>query len=154
MDGELGDYSWSIQRHADDIQPGDRAALWVGGKKSPGLYAVGTVTGAPFTDVADGSGWQRAEDRGRTMLFCPIEFDTVLLDSPIARSDLKADPRFERSRILTQPWAANPFLLADEEWQAIADRLPRRFKVAPDGEVVDLRPTRAGRERRPGQGGA
>src|SRR6478752_3211943 len=32
MDGELRDYSWSIQRHAGDIKPGDKAALWIGGK--------------------------------------------------------------------------------------------------------------------------
>ena len=63
MDGELGDYSWSIQRHAGDIKPGDKAALWIGGKKSPGVYAVGTVTGTPFADVADGSRWQRRGPR-------------------------------------------------------------------------------------------
>ena len=31
MEGELGDYSWSIQRHADDIKPGDNVEPVSGG---------------------------------------------------------------------------------------------------------------------------
>ena len=52
------------------------------------------------------------------------ETHVVLHREPIARSDLKADPRFARSRIMTQPFSCNPFKVTDEEWEAIADRLP------------------------------
>jgi hypothetical protein len=34
-----------------------------------------------------------------------------------------ADPFFAGARILTQPQAANPFLLSDDEWDAIEDAL-------------------------------
>jgi EVE domain len=113
---------WAIERHKDDVERGDRAVLWVGGKNAPGIYAIGSVTGLPVEAVVDDPGWLRHEDHGVLKWFCPVEFDTVL-DPPIDRSDLKADPRFERSRILNQPFAANPFLVSDEEWSAISDRL-------------------------------
>lgn len=115
---------WSITRHVDDLHEGDRAVLWVGGRLAPGVYAVGTVTGDPFTAVIDDPRWRRADDRMTPMLRCPVRFDTILLDAPILKADLKADPRFARSRIIAQPFAGNPFLVTETEWEAIADRLP------------------------------
>lgn len=43
-DGD-GDFdSWTVSRHLDEIDAGDRFVLWVGGDNS-GVYAFGTVTG-------------------------------------------------------------------------------------------------------------
>jgi len=120
---------WSITRHAEDVQPGDRAILWVGGRKSPGVYAIGTVTGEPYWQIVDDPGWQREEDQGQQKLWCPITFDTILAVAPILRAELMTDPRFAGSRIMNQPFAGNPFRVTDQEWEAIADRLhglPRR----------------------------
>jgi hypothetical protein len=35
------------------------------------------------------------------------------------------DPRFANAYILRIPGAGNPFPLAEDEWQAVADRLPK-----------------------------
>jgi 5-methylcytosine-specific restriction protein A len=116
--------AWSITQHVDEIALGDRAVLWVGGPDAPGVYAVGAVTGEPFTAVIDDPHWRQAEDGTTPRLRCPIHFDTIRLGSPIPRADLKSDARFVGSRIITQPFAGNPFPVTDTEWQAIADRLP------------------------------
>lgn len=123
---------WSITHHLHDVSPGDRAVLWIGGRKAPGVYGVGVVTGEPFTAVIDDPHWRDVEDQVAPMVRCPVRFDTVLLDEPILKDELKADPRFAGSRIITQPFAGNPFLLTDMEWQAIADRL----SLDPSGPVV------------------
>jgi hypothetical protein len=52
--------SWSIGRHREDLAAGDRAALWVGGRDHPGVYAMGIVDGEPFRDIA-GRGWREAD---------------------------------------------------------------------------------------------
>lgn len=59
-----------------------------------------------------------------------MRFDRPQLIALIARSGYrnlglpKQSPRFQRLHIATQPFAGKPFLFTDEEWQAIADRLP------------------------------
>lgn len=116
--------TWSITQHVDEIDPGDRAVLWVGGPNAPGVYAIGGVTGERFTAVIDDPHWRNTEDRMRPRLRCPVHFDTILLGNPIPKADLRSDARFVRSRIITQPFAGNPFRVTDTEWQAIADRLP------------------------------
>lgn len=110
---------WSIVRHRDDIQPGDRAALWVGGPKA-GIYAIGTVTDTPREEVT-GRGWLNPEDRGVTKMFCPLLLDDVIADRPILKPALRADPHFAGARILSQPQAGNPFLTTDSEWAVIAE---------------------------------
>jgi 5-methylcytosine-specific restriction protein A len=116
--------AWSITQHVDEVAQGDRAVLWVGGPDAPGVYAVGAVTGEPFTAVIDDPHWRQAEDGTTPRLRCPVHFDTIRLGNPIPRADLKSDARFVGSRIITQPFAGNPFPVTDIEWQAIADRLP------------------------------
>jgi hypothetical protein len=48
----------------------------VGGRKSPGGYAVGTVTGEPYVDTVDDPNWPE-EDQGSRQVWCPVHFDTV-----------------------------------------------------------------------------
>lgn len=119
---EIGDIgSMSVGRHVGDLQPGDRAALWIAGSNQPGVYALGRVTGRPEEGTSDDR-WIRPEDRGVRRTFCPLTFDRLLLDRPIPREALASDPSFATARILTQPQATNPFLVTEEEWQAIEER--------------------------------
>jgi hypothetical protein len=115
--------SWCIGRHRRDLASGDRAALWVSGRHEPGVYALGWVTGDPFEGVSSDE-WSNPEDRGRIMTFCSLELDRILT-KPVLRADLMTDPRFGAARILTQPQATNPFLITDEQWDAIEDGLAR-----------------------------
>ena len=108
-----------------DLDPGDRAALWVSGANA-GVYVLGRVTGAVFEDVA-GEGWPE-QDGGRVMTFASLLLDEYL-DVPVYRSELRGDPRFARARILTQPQAGSPFLTTDEEWAAIEDVVQARGSV-------------------------
>lgn len=129
---------WSITHHVDDLTPGDRAVLWIGGRRAPGVYAVGTISGDPFSAVIDDPRWRQPEDRSTPMLRCPVQFDTILLDEPVKRAELKADPRFAGSRIITQPFAGNPFVVTEAEWQAIADRLPPAASTAPTRAAANV----------------
>ncbi|MGI8796794.1 MAG: HNH endonuclease [Acidimicrobiia bacterium] len=117
--------SWSIRRHRSDLTPGDSAVLWVAGRVNPGVYALGTVTGVPVWDVTSEK-WIRPEDRGIEGWFCPLHFDRLLIDNPIPKEELFADPAFRLARIRTQPQAANPFLLSQDEWAAIDAAYRRR----------------------------
>lgn len=83
--------AWSIGRHRSDLTAGDRAALWIGGRSRPGIYALGTVDGEPFRAVA-GRGWNEA-DKGKEFWFCAINLNRIFTSDPIPRSGLKADPR-------------------------------------------------------------
>jgi hypothetical protein len=100
---------WSIRQHAPDIKPGDRVALWICGPRGAGVYGFGFVDGKPFDDAAE--------------TFCPIDLE-LFADSPIPAETLRQDPRFAKSRIVTQPFGRNPFLTTDKEWEAIEERLP------------------------------
>ena len=127
----LGDFgrgdvptSWSIGRNRDDLAAGDRAALWVGGRERPGVYALGFVDGVPFQGIA-GRGWREA-DVGKEFWFCPIALDRILADDPIPRSVLMNDPRFSSARILTQPWAPSPFHTTDGEWAVLEELAAQR----------------------------
>ena len=129
---------WSIARHVRDVAAGDPVALWIGGQDAPGVYAIGEVTGEPFEDVADDT-WKLEEDQGQLKTFCPIHLDW--LDVPIAREELRADPRFASARILSQPQAGNPFRMVESEWEAITSRLaqprgPRRNPNWADDELM------------------
>jgi len=117
--------AWSIGRHYRDLIQGDRAALWVGGRRDPGIYALGWVDGDPGEGLSSGD-WSRPQDRHRRMMFCPLSLDRILFPHPIPRHLLLQDTRFASARIVTQPQAANPFLLTDDEWAAIEDLLRRR----------------------------
>lgn len=123
---EVGDIdSFSVGRHVSELTDGDRAALWIAGRTNPGVYALGHVTGAAYDDVTSDR-WVRPEDRGVLRKFCPLHFDRLLLDRPIDKETLFKDPRWSAARIRTQPQAANPFRVTDDEWNAIEERAGRR----------------------------
>jgi predicted RNA-binding protein with PUA-like domain len=116
---------WSLARYRYRVQPGDRAVLWVSGHDA-GIYAVGRVTGLPYEGSGEGNPFYSSEEEARRhRWFCPLEMDYDLFDSPIRRSELREDPRFANAYILRVPGAGNPFPLTEDEWQAVASRLPK-----------------------------
>jgi hypothetical protein len=57
---------------------------------------------------------------------CPIALQRIFVNDPIPRAVLMNDPRFAGARVITQPWAANPFLTTDDEWAVIEELAAHR----------------------------
>lgn len=105
--------AWCVSRYLGRLTSGDDVGLWVSGRKA-GVYAIGEVTGDAGLLTDDLAAAAQV----------PIRFDVLLRSDPVPKAELVADPRFARSLILRMPGGGNPFPLTDDEWSAIADRLP------------------------------
>lgn len=119
LDGET-EIAWSVTQHLDDVSIHDNAVLWVSGDRA-GIYAIGSVAGSPFEDVASDE-WLDPADRGKRLHFCPLKWTDVRVDHPILKADLLNAGGFENARIIRQPMAGNPTKLTDDEWR-IVERL-------------------------------
>ncbi len=51
--------------------------------------------------------------------FCPLHWTHNLVDRPVLKTDLLAAGGFEKARVIRQPFAGNPMLLTDTEWNLI-----------------------------------
>lgn len=111
------DIDWLITQHLDDVSIGDNAALWMSGP-SAGVYAIGYIAGAPY-DGAKSEDWVASDDQGHPGNFCPLHWTDNLVDRPVLKTDLLAAGGFEKARVIRQPFAGNPMLLSDAEWDLI-----------------------------------
>lgn len=93
------------------VAPGQPAVLWVSGSRGavpePGIWMSGRMTG----DL------DRSGERPRAGL------DLVLLDAPLPRDVLRADPRTARMEVLRAAQMSNPSVVAPGEWAVIAEAL-------------------------------
>jgi predicted RNA-binding protein with PUA-like domain len=131
-DGHTGTV-WTIRQHWKRMSTGDGVVVWLSGEGG-GAVAVGHVAGEPFfgaEEPADARYWTGGNGRESERWLVPVEFTRHFLDHPIGRAALERDRRFAGALILRMPGGRNPFPLADEEWAAIADRVP-----PPGPEVV------------------
>ena len=99
------------------MAPGQRCVLWLTGSDRddppPGIYAAGVTTGVPEVRLSD-------EDR----LPRPhIDVELTVLRTPILRSELWADPRFECTEIRVAGRVSSPGVLTPTEVAAIADQM-------------------------------
>lgn len=108
---------WSVTRYLKELAEGDKAVLWVSGKRA-GVYAIGTVLGSPELGPADDE-WIDPAERRMQAYFCPLHWEENLVDRPILKVDLLAAGGFDHAQIIRQPWAGNPMILTDEEWWII-----------------------------------
>jgi len=111
--------AWCVKRHTKEIRRGDRIVLWLSGADA-GVYALGEVTADvhPLVPTAD-EGCRPPVTKAALDLFLD------LFDHPVARTELKADPRFADASILRQPFAANPHRLSAVAFEAILERVAR-----------------------------
>ena len=91
----------------DLMAPGQPCLLWLSGRADPGVHALGTVDGPVGAD-GDGS-------------VVPVRL--VLLDEPVPRADLLADPRMQAAEVLRMPAGSNPSWLSAEQFAAVLDRV-------------------------------
>jgi hypothetical protein len=122
---DFSEWTWSAVGYLDQIEPGDRVVFWIGGRpRVRGVYATGKVTNHAFGGGGLGEYATRSSDRHRSHWFVPFALTQTFFDNPILAIELRMDPRFSQALILRMPGGGNPFPLEEEEWKAIADRLP------------------------------
>lgn len=120
--------NWRVHRtyRLDLIEAGDPAVLWVGGasgaQMTPGVWAVGEVTGELFEEHGDPY-WLDAEQGERASLRAGL----VLTPVPVlSRELLAADPRTAGMEVLRQAQVPNPSYLTVEEFAVLRELLPER----------------------------
>jgi len=110
------------------VAPGHPCALWVTGpenaRHTPGVWAIGEVTSEPYDDTGDPDDalWLDADAQRQVRPHVMVQLR--VLEHPIARSVLLADPRFAESEILVAPRVASPVAVRPAEWAAIIDLDP------------------------------
>ena len=115
---------WNLNQHADDVRVGDRVLIWISGSDA-GVYALGTVVAPPIVtpDSATGQAyWLEAEQGKRAKPRVRVRYDRVLIDRPLLKAYLEADPNLWSLRILQFPRGTN-FPVEHEEWRVIQEWL-------------------------------
>ena len=92
----------------DLLSPGQPVLLWVSGRTAPGVHALGEVTGAP-EQQRDGP---------------VVAVRLTRLATPVARSDLLADPASRDAEVLRMPAGSNPSWLSPAQYAAVCAHLP------------------------------
>ena len=99
----------------DLVRPGQPCLLWVSGRDSPGVHALGQLAG----EVAEAGGGPEV----------PVAF--TLLAEPVPRGELLADPAARDAEVLRMPAGSNPSGLSAGQYAAVLvhsrgwdDRLP------------------------------
>jgi hypothetical protein len=97
----------------DLVAAGRPCLLWVSGRQSPGVHALGAVHGPAERDGTP-------DDPGRAVL--PVRL--VRLAEPLPRAELLGDPRMRAAEVLRMPAGSNPSWLSPDEFAAVLDRVP------------------------------
>jgi hypothetical protein len=90
------------------VRAGDPCLLWRSGRDRPGVWAAGTVVGAP-AGRGDGP---------------VVTVRLALLAEPVPRAELLADPRFRDAEVVRMAAGSNPSWLSAAQHAAVLDRLP------------------------------
>jgi MoxR-like ATPase len=104
--------AWKVAKFVDKMKSGDTVLLWQAGKKA-GIYAVAELSGPVFEvtketadDFVDIGGYK-----------APLRITTIL-DAPILKDVLLAQPELANLHILKAPFGTN-FKVTADEWAAI-----------------------------------
>jgi hypothetical protein len=89
------------------VAAGQPVLLWVSGRHSPGVHALGRVAG-PVED-----------DGGGPVL--PVRL--LRVDPPVTRAELLADARFRDAEVLRMPAGSNPSWVSAAQLAAVLERL-------------------------------
>lgn len=114
------DEYWNLNQYSKDVQVGNRVLIWISGENA-GIYAIGTVIDPPVltADSETGIGyWIDKADGRLPKARVRVRYDQLLLDRPLSKTFLQADPDLWGLRIITFPRGTN-FPVSDTEWNAI-----------------------------------
>ncbi len=110
------------------VRAGDPCAMWVtkgDPRVSSGFWAVGTVVGEPFEDVGDPEDTLWRDEHARRQVRPRVPIQMEVLETPIERDAVLADPRLRRTEIVRVPRIGNPAAMTPEEWMALDDLIRR-----------------------------
>ncbi len=117
--------SWRMapSYRVDLIEPGHPCVLWVTGPRAarhtPGVWAIGEITGEPFDDVGDPDDplWIDLGAQHQVRPF--VEVSMQVLEAPVPREELAAEPMFANAEILKSPRMGSPLALTADELAVI-----------------------------------
>jgi hypothetical protein len=89
------------------MRPGQPCLLWLSGRTNPGVHAYGLLAGP----AENGPGGPEVSVR------------LTLLDTPVARADLLADPDARDAEVLRMPAGSNPSWLTARQHTAVLARI-------------------------------
>lgn len=115
-----GEEWWNLNQHARDIKVGDLVAIWVAGDEA-GIYALGTVVDGPAImpdSVRGQSYWENPKDGMMPKPRVLVHYDRVLIERPLRKVFLEADPSLWDLLVIRSPRGTN-FSMQEEEWQAL-----------------------------------
>ena len=108
------DWTLGTTYRNDLMVPGDLMILLVTGKDEPGVYEIGKLTSQAFG--SDGMSLDYAVDeQAARRARVAIEYEAVVLKSPVPRAALKEDPALSESEPLRIPIISNPSYLTPDE---------------------------------------
>jgi hypothetical protein len=109
---------------AELVEVGHPCVLWItrGDARVPsGLWAVGKITGAPHEDVGDPDDDLWRDESARRQLRPQVPVQLRVLDEPVPREAIQADPRLRELEILRVPRIGNPAAVTPDQWWALQD---------------------------------
>lgn len=115
--------SWRVFRtyRLDLMEAGQPCLLWLSGKRSSGVIAIGRLSGRPNGDIGGGPYWKDIEERDRPRPYVPVSLH--LLAHEVPRATLVADERFAAAEIVRVPNYSNPSYLTNEQLEAVKEQL-------------------------------
>jgi hypothetical protein len=108
---------WGCVQYATKIRAGDRALIWISGKRA-GIYAVGTVLSDPMFRPDSSIGmkyWSNPADGHKPRPRAWVKYEKVLIDNPLLKKYLLWDPDLSNLSILGNPRGTN-FKVSGSEW--------------------------------------
>jgi 5-methylcytosine-specific restriction enzyme B len=115
---------WNLNQYTREVGAGDQVLIWISGADA-GVYAVGTVLSDPVirSDSSTGIGyWVDPSEGFRAKARVRVRYDRVLLERPLLKTYLQADPALWDMRILRFARGTN-FPITPDEWSALCQWL-------------------------------
>jgi hypothetical protein len=116
------------------MRAGAPCLLWVSGRDRPGVHALGELAG----ESREGASGPEVAVR------------LTLLDRPVPRAELLADPVAAAAEVLRMPAGSNPSWLSAAQFAAVLARVRRSAGTARPGTMGACVATGSGGERSPG----
>jgi EVE domain len=113
---------WNLNQYATEVAAGDQVVVWICGPKA-GIYALGSVTSDPVIQEDSVIGmkyWTSPKEGKRPKARVWVRYNRVLLDRPLLKVYIEADPALWKLTILRQARGTN-FRVRDDEWQALQE---------------------------------